>query len=228
VFERLMMPMAKDPELDLDFLRLVHGEHAMRFLAPMVAGTTLELEGELLSADQKPTGLVVRFALRGRVAGVPALEGETSYFIRSATPPERGADKPAREPAAPPPAPDLVLPQRVAADQATRYADASGDRNPIHLDDDVARRAGLPGVILHGLCTMAFAARDLVATLGGGDPRSLAEIAVRFARPVLPGQALELRVWSDGPSITFQTVDDAGRPVLTGGRARISRHGSSR
>ncbi len=63
------------------------------------------------------------------------------------------------------------------------YAAASGDFNPIHLDKDVAQAVGLPGNILHGMCTMAWAGEVAVDALGG-DPGNLKSLQVRFSRPV--------------------------------------------
>lgn len=62
------------------------------------------------------------------------------------------------------------------------YAAASGDFNPIHLDNEVAQMAGLGGVILHGMCTMAWAAEAAIGYLG--DPGKLRKLRVRFSRPV--------------------------------------------
>ncbi|MGB7449058.1 MAG: MaoC/PaaZ C-terminal domain-containing protein [Ornithinimicrobium sp.] len=63
------------------------------------------------------------------------------------------------------------------------YAEASGDRNPIHLDDDAARAVGLPGVIAHGMWTMGAAA-DVVATWVG-DPSAVVSYSSRFTNPVV-------------------------------------------
>ena len=62
----------------------------------------------------------------------------------------------------------VVLP--VDRDQTFRYSEASGDPMPIHLDDDVARSVGLPGIIVHGLCTMAFCGRAVIDEVADGDP----------------------------------------------------------
>jgi acyl dehydratase len=62
------------------------------------------------------------------------------------------------------------------------YAAVSGDFNPIHLDPSVAEIAGLGGVILHGMCTMAWAVE--AATKYLGDPGKLRRVKVRFSRPV--------------------------------------------
>lgn len=62
------------------------------------------------------------------------------------------------------------------------YAGASGDFNPIHIDGEVGKAAGLGGAILQGLCTMAWAAE--AAALYLGDARRIRRVRVRFSRPV--------------------------------------------
>ena len=74
-----------------------------------------------------------------------------------------------------------VTPDR---DVTARYAGASGDFNPIHLDDEFARSVGLPGRILHGLYTMALLARAQTDALGG--PEHLKRLAVQFRGMALP------------------------------------------
>jgi acyl dehydratase len=79
-----------------------------------------------------------------------------------------------------------VVPERqfqVTRTDLVRYAGASGDFNPIHWNDRVAIAVGLPGVIAHGMLTMALAARLL--TDWAGDPAAVVEYGVRFARPVV-------------------------------------------
>jgi 3-hydroxybutyryl-CoA dehydratase len=77
--------------------------------------------------------------------------------------------------------PDKYLPHR--------YAGASGDFNPIHLDPEFAQQVGLPSTILHGLWSMAQVARACVAA-GGGDPRSLKRLSVQFRGMGFPEQEL--------------------------------------
>ncbi len=217
-FIGLMMKLATDPELELDMLRLVHGEHAMQFHRPLKHADILDLRGELKSLEEKSSGRVATYGLYGFVDGQLAMEGTTTYFVRGKSK-DTGEKKEPKAPAAPPPEPTWAVAQPVTGDQATRYADASGDRNPIHLDADVAKAGGLPGVILHGLCTMAFAQRDLVNHYGG-DPAKLASLSVRFARPVFPGDALQLQVWESAPGeVAFGTLDGKGQAVIANGRA---------
>lgn len=81
-----------------------------------------------------------------------------------------------------------VLEKRVTVEQIQHYAQASGDRNPIHLDETFARSAGLPGVIAHGMLTMAFANQLVTDWLG--DRSLLKRLQGRFAGMVLPGDQL--------------------------------------
>jgi 3-hydroxybutyryl-CoA dehydratase len=68
--------------------------------------------------------------------------------------------------------PDKYLPHR--------YAGASGDFNPIHIDPEFAKAVGLPGTILHGLYMMGLVARANAGALAGGDPRALKRLSVQF------------------------------------------------
>jgi acyl dehydratase len=77
------------------------------------------------------------------------------------------------------------LTKHVTVEQIRQYAEASGDRNPIHLDETFARSAGLPGVIAHGMLTMAFANQMVTDWLG--DRFLLKSLQGRFAGMVLPG-----------------------------------------
>ncbi|MGH3495891.1 MAG: MaoC/PaaZ C-terminal domain-containing protein [Nocardioidaceae bacterium] len=96
---------------------------------------------------------------------------------------------------------------RVRRADLIRYAGASGDFNPIHWSDRVAVSVGLPGVLAHGMYTMALAARAVGAWSGPG--ARLAEMAVRFAKPVLvPDDDEGVDVQVAG---TVAPSDDSGR-----------------
>jgi acyl dehydratase len=111
----------------------------------------------------------------------------------------------------------------LAEDITSRYATASGDHNAFHLDDEVARAAGLPGIIVHGLCLMAFAGRAVLAARELEDPAAIRRLAVRFSRPMTPGEALTTRVLrpEDG-AVRFDATNGAGEIVLKDGLAELS------
>jgi acyl dehydratase len=121
----------------------------------------------------------------------------------------------------------LVVAQTIDRDQTTRYAEASGDRNPIHVDKNVARMAGLPGIIVHGLCTMALTAKVLVDHLYNGEPTRLKRLAVRFSRPLFPGDTITTRVWSEanrnGRRVdAYETYNAEGLAVIRHGIAEAA------
>jgi acyl dehydratase len=72
---------------------------------------------------------------------------------------------------------------RITREHLVAYAAASGDHNPIHQDDEVARSVGLPGVIAHGMYTLALAARALDTWAGG--PGRVRELGCKFTKPVV-------------------------------------------
>jgi acyl dehydratase len=94
------------------------------------------------------------------------------------------------------------------------YAAASGDFNPIHIDKEMAQMVGLPGNILHGMCTMAWAVEAAIDALGG-DPGSLASIKVRFSRPVKIDDVVTLTATVDeSKRVEIKAVDQEGNDVL--------------
>ncbi len=100
--------------------------------------------------------------------------------------------------------PDKFLPHR--------YAGASGDFNPIHIDDEFAKAVGLPRNILHGLYSMGLVARANAA-LAGGDPRALKRLSVQFRGMGMPEQEIVVSgtVKSvDGDRIVVDTVATQG------------------
>ena len=118
---------------------------------------------------------------------------------------------------------------RVTRADLVRYAGASGDFNPIHWNERVATEVGLPGVIAHGMFTMALASR--VVTGWAGDPGALEDYQVRFGRPVLvpdddAGAEVTVRgavgaVLDDGRFRVDLTVTSAGEKVLSLARAIV-------
>jgi acyl dehydratase len=113
----------------------------------------------------------------------------------------------------------------VDEDQTYRYRDASGDKMPIHVDDEVARSVGLPGIIAHGLCTMAMCSQAVIATVAGGDPTRLRRLAVRFAANVFPGNDVVTTVYEAGEAAgtrvyAFEAVSN-GALVVKHGLAEV-------
>ena len=100
------------------------------------------------------------------------------------------------------------------SEQIAEYEQASGDHNPIHLDDDFARSVGLPGVIAHGMLQMGIAATVAAEAAGGGD--RLRRLVCRFAGMVVPGDTVTFTAESNGSSrLDIRAIKENGEAVLT-------------
>ncbi len=103
--------------------------------------------------------------------------------------------------------------------QLAGYAEASGDRNPIHLDSGFARSVGLPGVIVHGMLQMGFAAR--VAAEAAGGASHLRTLRCRFAGMVRPGETVRFEAHSEAGRIAISATATDGTAVLTKATAEL-------
>jgi acyl dehydratase len=218
----MLFAVMEDPALGLDMPRLVHAGHDVRLLRRIHPGEALVPRARLTGIDQKEKGVLVAATLQGWVEGALAVEAATRFFVRGqrllaengahGVIPDLGWAPPEGEP-------KLQKSVQVKPDQSLRYAEASLDHNPIHLDPAAARAGGLPDVILHGLCTMALSGRALVAALLGQDSRGLRRLAVRWSRPVHNGQRLRVLGWPEARRCRFIVEDDEQRPVISQGIA---------
>jgi acyl dehydratase len=210
--------------MGLDILRVVHAEQEMSWKSVIRPGDEihssakivamkklgvhelLELEILCMRQDELVVEMQYRLMLRGKKTSERKRETETT--------PEKGKKT-------------AVQTVFVTEDQGVRYAEASGDHNPIHTSDEVARLAGLPRSILQGLCTMAIASQAIVDELLQGDPSRLKVMKVRFSKPVFMAQELTTDVYEaesnqkDKHIVHFETKDSKGVVVLTRGIAEF-------
>jgi acyl dehydratase len=114
---------------------------------------------------------------------------------------------------------------RVTPDKylTARYAGASGDFNPIHIDEDFAKAVGLPGRILHGLWTMAQVARAETEAAGG--PEHLKRLRVQFRGMGVPEQEVvvsgTVRESSDGRVIVDTVAEQSGKQIIRNAEAEL-------
>jgi acyl dehydratase len=105
-----------------------------------------------------------------------------------------------------------------------RYAGASGDFNPIHIDPEFARAVGLPGNILHGLYTMAQVARAAVGA-AGGDPRALKRLSVQFRGMGFPEKEISVtgtvREVKDGRVVVDTVAEQKGNQIIRNAEAEL-------
>ena len=207
--------------------RVVHYAQDMRFARPLEAGMAVVSSATAIALLEHPKGaqLVIRTETRLEDGELVNEQYVSEFFRDVFVEGSRGERPPqhrlADETRSVPPLAEITY--AVADDQTERYAAASGDRFEIHLDDSAARAVGLPGRIVHGLCTMALAGRAVLEAAGIDDPGAVRRLAVRFSAPLFPGDALTTRIWRlDGAdTLAFEAVDADGRLVLRDGRAEL-------
>lgn len=114
---------------------------------------------------------------------------------------------------------------RVTPDKylTVRYAGASGDFNPIHIDEEFARAVGLPGRILHGLWTMAQVARAQTEAAGG--PQHLKRLSVQFRGMGVPEQEVvvtgTVREVDDEHAVIDTVAEQAGKQIIRNAQAEL-------
>jgi acyl dehydratase len=114
---------------------------------------------------------------------------------------------------------------RVTPDRylTVRYAGASGDFNPIHIDDEFAQQVGLPGKILHGLWTMAQVARAQTEAAGG--PQALKGLEVQFRGVGLPEREITVtstvQEVADGVAVVHTVAEQDGKAMIRNAEARL-------
>jgi acyl dehydratase len=106
-----------------------------------------------------------------------------------------------------------------------RYAGASGDFNPIHIDPEFAKAVGLPGNILHGLYSMAQVARANVAA-AGGDPRALRRLYVQFRGMGFPEQEITVtgtvKEAGEGRAVVETGAEQGGNEIIRNAEAELT------
>jgi acyl dehydratase len=217
---------AKDRATGIDWLRVVHGEQAITLHRP------LPVAAELIGTS-RITGIVDKGAGKGAVlyserrisdAATGALYATLamSMFCRG----DGGFGGPSGPSwpvhAIPERAPDVTCDLPTLPQQALLYR-LNGDDNPLHADPAVARAAGFPRPILHGLCTLGIAGHALLRRCCDYDPARMRSLALRFSAPVYPGETLRTEMWRDGAIISFRTrALERDVVVLNNGRMEIA------
>jgi acyl dehydratase len=118
------------------------------------------------------------------------------------------------------------LSRQITQEHINAYAEASGDFNPIHVDESFARSVGLPGTIAHGLLEMGILAEAV--SRWAGSASSLIALECRFSKPLLAGdtitctgKVIAVDEADRVASLEVEAVSDRGERVLTNGRARV-------
>lgn len=208
----------RDPALGVDFGKLVHSAQWAEFPAPLPPAATVRGTAEVISLTDRGEGKGAVLVLERRIAdaqsGVLYCRLRQTLLLRGdggfGGPPTPREESPALADD-----PDASITMAISPRAALIYR-LSGDLNPLHLDPAFAAKAGFPRPILHGLASYGVAGIAVSRALGR-DPASQTLLACRFSGIVLPGDAIDFRVWKTGDGAARFTAYVGERKVLDAG-----------
>jgi acyl dehydratase len=197
-----------DQRCGLDWINILHGEQRLTLFQPLDPSGTLLGETSVTDLADKGTGksaLVRAVKTLKTLSGAMVAEATETWVVRGAGGFSGERELPGKAlPPVPDRAPDFVMTLPTAVTQAANYR-LSGDRNPLHIDDATAQRAGLDRPILHGLSTLGVAARALIHACSSGNAARLSSIAGRFTAPVYPGETIITEIWTMPEALRFRS-----------------------
>jgi acyl dehydratase len=191
-------------------LMLLHGDQTFQFYKPIHAGERISCSVSILDIIDKGSGEVVKIsALSSDEDGNKLVESLWGLFIRGIGSGQRPSKRNRNDNATKEVKENIFQEKIIMPINITEtYSKAANDMNPIHLDVDYATRAGLPGIVVHGMCTMAMSVQSIIQNYLNGDSSVAESIGVRFSAPVFPGDELEISGFKSdsSPSLSFEVI----------------------
>tara|TARA_Y100001936_G_C16086689_1_gene682287 strand:- start:3291 stop:4196 length:906 start_codon:yes stop_codon:yes gene_type:complete len=191
-------------DVERNVLMLVHGEQQMKFNRLLKIDEEITTHAIIENIQEKGRNYIVTLKSihedsNSKETGTSTwslfIRAEDSKLEKSS---EKKESKPKKKPIVKEEIKEIIMNSdfHVPEGITYKYAEASGDNNKIHIDPEYAKKAGLDGVIVHGLCTMAMTVEQITDNHLGGFPGTIKEVGLRFSSPVWPGDNLEVKGWS--------------------------------
>lgn len=187
--------------LSFNPMMLLHGEQYTEIIKPpLPLSAKVVNEAHISGIYDKGKGALLTLDVntKHKDSGEPMFKNVFSSFIRG----EGGFGKEG-DPKAPPPGneppdrePDAVIKYPTMSHQAILYR-LSGDKNPLHIDPNMAKMGGFDKPILHGLCAFGNVGRAAIEAFADNDPTKFKSIKVRFTKPVYPGETIVVKMWKE-------------------------------
>ncbi len=217
----------RDLDTGLDWVRIVHAEQGLVLHKPLPPEAEVIGKSRVVEIIDKGPGkgafIVYERRILERATGEPLCTISQTMFCKG----DGGFGGPSRSLPAPHAIPDqqadIVADQATALDMPLFYR-LNGDWNPLHVDPEVARKAGFERPILHGLATYGIAGRAILTTVCDSDPSRFASIFGRFTAPVYPGETLRTEIWIDGDTVSYR-VRVVERDVIAINNGRVELRG---
>ncbi len=217
---------SRDLDTGIDYVKLVHGEQGLTVHKPLpVAGTVLgisRITGVIDKGEGRGALVYYERKIIDKASGELLATITQSSFCRGdggfggpSGPAPKPHELPEREP-------DLICDLQTVPQAALVYR-LSADRNPLHVDLDVAATAGFKQPILHGLATYGVSGHAILKAVCGYDPARLKSLDCRFTAPVYPGETFRTEIWVDGSIASFRTRSvERDLIAISNGRAEIA------
>ena len=217
---------SRNADTGIDWVKIVHGEQGLILHRP------LPTEGEIIGRS-RITGLVDRGEGKGALMYserevLSAATGEklatlTSTSFLRGDGGYGGPSDPVRPPHPEPDrAPDAALDLATRPEQALVYR-LNADLNPLHIDPQIAKAAGFPRPILHGLCTFGTVCHALLRTLCDYRVEEFGRMDLRFSSPVFPGETIRTEIWNEPGGAAFRArVVERDKVVVSNGLFRFA------
>ncbi len=220
---RLLYPMFRyflvNRELRLNLLKLVHGQQTIEWPGQIHEGDIIDVNMSVFDITDSPAGEMIDLQTIATVGENTIAVAHTVFIIRG-----KSNQKKVKK-AEPEPSREIFRKKiRTVKDQPLQYARVSGDMNFIHTSPFLAKLAGLPGTVMHGVCIAAMTANCLLDEVLNGDMTRMKGMSMRFASPVIPGDEITVIGYEteDKNRILFNAVNSRGRFVLKNGEYRFS------
>lgn len=213
------------PDTGVDRRMVVHGEQGLVLHRPLPAEATVRARTRVTRIVDKGVGKGALVYSERRIVDHASGECFATLTSTSFCRADGGFGGPVEKLAAPhtvpPGAPHLVVELGTLPQSALLYR-LNADYNPLHADPELAKAAGYPRPILHGLCTFGVAAHAVVKAVCGYDAALLASFDARFSSPVFPGETISVDIWREGDVVSFQAwVRARQKMVLDNGHATL-------
>ena len=215
----------RDLDTGIDWVKIVNGEQGVVLHQPLKPAGAVRGQSRIVEVVDKGAGkgalVYTERKVTDKASGALIATVTQTTFCRA----DGGFGGPPRESP-----PVHKIPERAAdmvCDLATRPEQAmiyrlSADRNPLHVDPEVAKAAGFPRPILHGLGTFGVVGHALLKVACDYDPALVRSFTGRFSAPVFPGETIRTELWRDGDVVSFRaSVPDRNVVVMNNGRAEV-------
>ncbi len=219
---RLLYPMFRyflvNRELKLNLLKLVHGQQTIEWKGQLHEGDMIDVVMSVHDISDSPAGEMIDLRTVATVDGREIAVADTFFIIRG-----KGNTRIKKRTETVYGSEIFRRKIRTIKEQPLQYARVSGDTNFIHTSPFLARLAGLPGTIMHGVCIAAMTANCLLDEVLNGDMTRMRGISMRFATPVIPGDEITVIGYKteEKDRIMFAAINSRGKHVLKNGEYRF-------